>query len=110
MGQYFLLINLDKQEYVHPHRIDGLAKLWEWCSNPQAGIIPYLLRKSSETGGGDVENPDQLTYAGRWSGNRIVLVGYYDESKRWDTALETYTDISKELKAEYDDFIQIAEI
>ena len=90
MGQYFLLANLDKQEYVHPHHIGGLLKLWEWCANRQAGVIPYLLRKSSETGGGDVDDPEKLLYAGRWASDRIVLIGDYDQSKLYDTVVDTY--------------------
>lgn len=54
MGQYFLLMNFDKKEVVNPWDLGGGAKLWEWCANKTAGVIPYLLRRSTGDGGGDV--------------------------------------------------------
>ena len=88
-----------------PWRIGGLAKLWEWCANRQAGIFPFLLRKSSEGGGGDIQKDYQT--AGRWVGDRIVLVGDYDESKLWDQSERKYKDISAQLVKDYNDFIEI---
>jgi len=29
MGQYFLILNLDKKEYLHPHKLGSGYKLWE---------------------------------------------------------------------------------
>ena len=57
MGQYFKAVNVSKKEYVDPWYL-GVAKLWEWCVNKEAGLFPYLLRKSNESGGGDIRNPD----------------------------------------------------
>lgn len=54
MGQYFLLMNFDKKEVVNPWDLGGGAKLWEWCASKTAGVIPYLLRRSTGDGGGDV--------------------------------------------------------
>ena len=103
MGQYFKAVNLDKKEYVCLGKIGGVAKLWEWCVNTQAGIFPFLLRKSSEGGGGDV-NKDYET-AGRWAGERVVLIGDYDESRLWDNLKNEYEDISQQLVEDYNDFI-----
>lgn len=107
MGQYFRAVNLDKKEYICPWEIGGAAKLWEWCANRQAGIFPFLLRKSNEGGGGDIKK-DYKT-AGRWAGSRIVLIGDYDESRLWDKLEEEYKDISRELVKDYNDFIEIPE-
>jgi len=107
MGQYFILVNLDKREYVHPHRIGGVAKFWEWCVNRQAGILPFLLRKSSEGGGGDIHFESK--YAGRWAGNRVVLVGDYDESGLYDKAKQSYKEISRGLVKDYNKFINYPE-
>jgi hypothetical protein len=107
-GQYFMAVNVTKKEYVGPWDIGGLAKLWEWCVNRTAGIFPYLLRKSNEGGGGDV-NLENLHYAGRWAGDEVYLVGDYDESNLWSIAESEYHNISKELAQEYNDFIAVDE-
>ena len=74
MGQYFRLINYDKKEFVDPWNIGGGAKLYEWCANYQeAGIIPFLLRKSSQGGGGDIQK--NYRTSGQWAGDKIALVG-----------------------------------
>jgi len=104
MGQYFLLVNLDKREYVCPICIGGLMKLWEWCVGRQSGVIPFLLRKSSETGGGDIRRSYET--AGRWAGDRIVLIGDYDESGLFNEAYDEYKDISAKLLEEYNDFVE----
>jgi hypothetical protein len=77
--------------------------------NPgESGIFPYLLRKSNEGGGGDVQlnNPK---FAGRWAGDRVYLVGDYDRSKLYEKAQSEYINISEALAKEYNEFIEIDE-
>jgi hypothetical protein len=107
MGQYFRPVNVTKREYVDPWDIAGLAKLWEWCANHWAGIFPYLLRKSNEGGGGDVDNADTTCYAGRWAGDKVYLVGDYDESGLYERAEAEFTNISFDLAQEYNEFIEM---
>src|SRR6266702_2328052 len=109
MGQYFRAVNVSKKEFVSPWDIGGLAKLWEWCVNKEAGIFPYLLRKSNETGGGDISDPD-LKYAGRWAGDEVYLVGDYDESDLYEKAGNEFTNISQPLVEEYNNFIEVEEL
>ncbi len=108
MGQYFIAVNKTKQEYFTAWEIGGSAKLWEWCANIEAGVLPYLLRRSDGNGGGDVHyrvpNPQS---AGRWAGDEVYLVGDYDSSKLYQIARETYANIARELVAEYNQFIEI---
>lgn len=107
MGQYFIVAKKTKQEYFASWAIGGTAKLWEWCASVQAGAFPYLLRKSDQTGGGDVSDLDKAVYAGRWAGDEVYLVGDYYSSDLYITALQSYTDIAKPLVEEYNQFIQV---
>lgn len=145
MGQYFKAVNLDKKEVVCPWCIGGGAKLWEWAANSYGAIFTLLLRRSSQTGGGDYRDPipqseriatldsddpehakqsiqDAIGLAvaaegmpinisadsivGRWAGDRVVLIGDYDESELWKE-LPTYRNISKELVESWNEFIEL---
>src|SRR5438067_2286445 len=108
MGQYFHAVNTTKREYVRSWDIGGFAKLWEWCANHAAGIFPYLLRKSSSRGGGDI-TLGEPEYAGRWAGDAVYLVGDYDESELYNKAEQEYTNISAPLVKEYNAFIELSE-
>jgi len=105
MGQYFIIVNLDKKEYLDPHKLDEGAKFWELCANNIGRLLVYLLRKSSEAGGGDVDDPTKLKYCGRWAGDRIVVIGDYDESNLYFIAKDTYRDITTASAREYNRFI-----
>jgi len=62
MGQYFKCINLDQKEFLEP---EGGFKLWEWTANlDESGLIIALVMD-------------------RWAGDRLVLLGDYDESKKF---------------------------
>ena len=50
--------------------------------------------------------PDPDTTVGRWAGDRVALVGDYDESKLWDE-LPTYRNISAEVVRDWNAFIAI---
>ena len=117
MGQYFKIVNIDKKEVVNPWDIGGVAKFWEWMHNPQARVLVWLLRKSDEGGGGDIDQPERYTTLGRWAGDRIVLIGDYDSSRLWDKtnakdgkgrqlANAGYTDISKTVRKEFNEEIE----
>lgn len=103
MGQYFILLNLDKKEYIHPHRLGCGAKLWEIAVNKISAVFAFLLRQSSEGGGGDIQK--DYKNAGRWAGDRIVVVGDYDESGLYQKAAKEYREISGDIIEELNDFI-----
>jgi hypothetical protein len=104
-----MAVNVTKKEFVRPWDIGGMAKLWEWCVNRTAGIFPYLLRKSNEGGGGDInlENPQ---FAGHWAGDEVYLVGDYDASNLYEIANTQYRNISTELAEEYNRFIRVDDL
>lgn len=108
MGQYFIAVNQTKKEYVTAWEIGDLARLWEWCANKVAGIFPYLLRKSDEDGGGDIDTTE-TEHAGRWAGDQVYLVGDYDSNKLYDRARKHYRNIARGLVNEYNRFIELAE-
>jgi len=105
MGQYFLVANLDKKEYLLPHNLDCGLKFLEICASNIPRLLALLLRKSNETGGGDIRKPCEA--AGRWAGDRIVIVGDYDESGLYYTVRTTFREISEIVKQDYGDFIGI---
>ena len=80
MGQYHILVNLTKKQFVHPHRIGNGLKLreqvgWE-CSTATALVM--LLASSNGRGGGDFHSSSSLV--GSWAGDSVAFVGDYAES------------------------------
>ena len=109
MGQYWLCINLDKKEFVDPHKLGCGLKLWEQAANhPSTGTALLILTAAmpEARGGGDFDldsnwhgpertlpehnitpgpMPEEYHIVakktiGRWAGNRIVLIGDYAEN------------------------------
>jgi len=107
MGQYWKVVNLDKHEYIMPHKLGSGLKLWEQLANsPGTGeaLIVLCAAMPEARGGGDFdldanwhgperkdmsrEGPIVPEYQeiarrtiGRWAGDRIALVGDYAENK-----------------------------
>jgi hypothetical protein len=98
LGQYWIPVNLDKREFVHPHRLGAGLKLWEQlASSPGTGAALIVLTAAMPEvrGGGDLDLDEnrhgpQRTPSdyrevarrtiGRWAGDRIALVGDYAEN------------------------------
>lgn len=78
MGQYWIPVNLDKREFISPHKLGDGLKLWEQLANGAAakGLVILLAAMPEPRGGGDLQ-PDPII--GRWAGDRIALVGDYAE-------------------------------
>ena len=78
MGQYFITANLDKKEFINPHRLGDGLKLREQGASQGGTLnaIHALLATGSGRGGGDyIDHP----LVGRWGGDRIVVIGDYAE-------------------------------
>ena len=65
---------------------------------------------ATETGGGDIAAPETNEYAGRWAGEKVCLVGDYDESRLYKTAYEEYDNITPALCREYNAFMRCDEL
>jgi hypothetical protein len=109
MGQYWYVVNLDKKEFIHPHKLGCGLKLWEQLANhPSTGSALLILcahPKGVGRGGGDFDieknwsGPERVfprdncqpgpmpeeyhkiarRTIGRWAGDRIMLIGDYSE-------------------------------
>jgi hypothetical protein len=103
MGQYWKICNLDKKEYLHPHRFGDGLKFCEFGysgSGTMTGLAILLAApESMGTGGGDLHNRSP-EYLGRWIGDRVVILGdYYDEPQYAGVYhSDDYTDISEEVR------------
>lgn len=92
MGQYYLLVNKTKKQYLDPHAFNDGLKAWEIVANgTMLKALGYLLVKSDGGGIGDLMENQLVGY---WAGDEILLVGDYDSSKLYGEASENYTDIS----------------
>jgi hypothetical protein len=84
MGQYYVIANLDKREFLNPRAFLSGQKLMEF-SRDRNGVmmgLAVLLASSNGMGGGDLKVPagslnDYIP--GHWAGDRIVVAGDYDE-------------------------------
>lgn len=77
MGQYHLVVNLDKKEYLHPHKLGCGLKLMEQVGGIFGGTgdaLLLLLACSASEDGYDVKDSSII---GRWAGDRIAMVGDY---------------------------------
>jgi len=77
MGQYYIIVNLDKKEYLKPHEFGDGAKLLEFGSSGDGTMLglAILLAHGNNRGGGDLRSDNPLI--GSWSGDRIVITGDY---------------------------------
>ena len=75
MGQYWILVNLSKGEYVE---LNTATKLVELASNREALriMVGLLAGDSNGAGAGDyVYHP----YVGHWAGDSVMFAGDYGE-------------------------------
>jgi len=86
MGQYHKIVNLDRKEYLDPHKLGCGLKQWEQLANhPGTGAALLVLLASASTGagGGDFAAGNEAgapTVIGRWRGERIAMIGDYDDA------------------------------
>lgn len=88
MGQYYLTINLDKKQFLHPHELLNGLKLLEF-STSDIGLttaLSLLLAEGNGQGEGDMrptisanhtKRQEAFDFIGSWAGDRIVVAGDY---------------------------------
>lgn len=79
MGQYHILVNLDKREVVNPHHLGLGLKQREHngaFDGTLADALYFLTMTSPARGGGDYPQTD---ISGQWAGDRCVVLGDYTE-------------------------------
>lgn len=84
MGQYWKVVNLDRREFIHPHKVGAGLKLWEQVANHPgtgAALIILCAAQPEQRGGGDLSPCKDINeqVIGRWAGDRIALIGDYAE-------------------------------
>lgn len=84
MGQYYVIANLDKKEFIDPHTFGNGVKLMEFGMDSQSTMmgLAILLASSNGMGGGDLHLPHDTAFdhiPGRWAGDRVVIAGDYDD-------------------------------
>lgn len=78
MGQYYIIANMDKKEFLHPHRYGSGMKLMEWSyeNNYLVNTMLNLMKN-------------------KWKGDRVYVIGDYadltiygDHDLQWHDTLE----------------------
>lgn len=78
MGQYHYIVNFTKKQYLHPHDFGDGLKLHEFTTGLSMQALAFLLAQSAGRGGGDFLPDDE--WCGSWSGDKVGIVGDYDDS------------------------------
>lgn len=99
MGQYFKLVNLDKNEFVNPSTVGDGLKQWEICANGDTARLAMFLMTMGDNDGGAVR--------GRWANDKVVLLGDYDPSGLYPELKEEngWKDITEEAVHDFNAFI-----
>ena len=82
MGQYHLLVNSDKKEYVNPRDLGfGAKQLEQTGFIGDLPLVQYWLTTCSRARGfGDFSLTDtNAAVLGRWAGDRVFILGDYTE-------------------------------
>jgi hypothetical protein len=88
MGQYYKVVNIDRKEYLHPHKFGEGLKLLEFGCDGMGLMtaLACLLADGNGRGGGDLRTEGDL--AGSWAGDRIVIAGDYADEGNFLTEEE----------------------
>lgn len=75
MGQYYVLLNLTKRQYLADEYMAG--KMWEILYN--LGNKPFIARTLVELPNGSAASAGSAPRLGSWAGDRFVIIGDYSD-------------------------------
>jgi hypothetical protein len=103
MGQYYHVVNLDKREYLHPHRMGDGLKLLEFGSSGDGTMLglAVLLADGNGRGGGDLHSEHPII--GSWAGDRIVIAGDYADEGNYIAAEDITPEMVEQIRDDYGD-------
>ena len=83
MGQYYYIVNLDKKQFLHPHKFDDGLKLMEFGQSSGGTLLglTILLADGNGRGNGDIDSEDSII--GSWAGDKIVIAGDYADGGKF---------------------------
>jgi len=95
VGQYYYIINLDKRQYLHPHKFGDGLKLMEFGNSAEGTMtgLAVLLADGNGRGGGDIQSDDSIV--GSWAGDRIVIAGDYADGGKFLPKDATQEELQK---------------
>ena len=99
MSQYFMVINHSIKEYLHPLEIGENASFIGLIHGLSPTLLAYLLRNSELIGYCDIIR--DLEFNGRWAGDRIEILGDYQNQDLFLDIQNDYHNITREAYAEY---------
>lgn len=117
MGQYHILVNLDKKEVVSPEGLGLGLKQYEHtaCEGSLSDAMYLLVMSSPANGGGDFPLVENIS--GRWCGDRVVVVGDYTTQESapeipyaetiYQIANETYKNITPDIRSAFEKIFDI---
>ncbi len=95
MGEYFYTMNLDKKQYLHPHKFGEGLKLLEGSDAGTLTALKLLLCSRRDP---------SLPLLGAWEGDRIAVVGDYADGHAGQEAHNAegeWVDISLDAREQF---------
>jgi len=93
MGEYFVIANLDKKEFLSPDIFATGVKLFEIAASDCGAMTGLTILLSSQT------EDDKDSIYGRWAGDRIIIAGDYSNVEVYEDCIidGKYENISEDV-------------
>jgi hypothetical protein len=85
MGQYYMIVNPVKKQYLCPHKFGSGLKLMEFSNDTHGPLqaLAILLSNGNGGGGGDLGTDgltdEEVALIGSWAGDPVIVAGDYGE-------------------------------
>jgi len=96
MGQYYYVVNLDKKQYLDPHKFGDGLKLFEFGASGNGTMLGLTILLATETPIHD----HAVTRS--WVGDRIVIAGDYSSASYLEPG-DKFGSLYSKAMAEYED-------